>query len=68
MIYKTIWLSNISAFGVRDEDYSRNASCALNFISRLCYLFCTDRSFGYIAHVLVNPQNFKHLQVDIKFR
>ena len=30
--YKIIWLSNISAFGVRDENHSGNTSRALTFI------------------------------------
>jgi hypothetical protein len=31
--FKGIWLSNRSIFSVPDQDYSRNASCALNLIS-----------------------------------
>jgi hypothetical protein len=31
--FKYIFLSNLSALGVHDKGYSRNASCALNLIS-----------------------------------
>jgi len=66
MRYTIIWVSNISAFGVRDEDYSRNASCTLNYISTLILSFLYWQIFS--IYCLVNPQDCKHLQVDVKSR
>jgi hypothetical protein len=40
-----IWLSNLSILSVPDDDYSRNVSCALNWITAL--LLCSrDKELG----------------------
>jgi len=45
-----IWLSNLPIFGVPDEGYSRNASCALNLISALLLYVCALRlDFKYYS-------------------
>ena len=44
--FKMIWFSNILVLSVPDEDYSRNASCALNLIST----FLFHRKFDMNSH------------------
>ena len=51
-----IWLFNISILSVPDDGYSRNASCALNFISTFV-LLSLDR---YLYWWTISPRGYHH--------